>query len=286
MPFKDPEVAKAYLEANKEKMYARNREYYKKNKDLLREKRFEDKKKWREANKEKRKEQMKSYWEKNREILLEKHRKYHYENKDVLNKRCREWYKQNKDYYTCKTPLCSTVARLEKYKGYCLRCFMFNFPDVPIVYNYKIKEKHFQDFLQNTYPAENLEFDKGTKACSQRRPDCVFERFTHIIIVECDEYQHRDYDTTCEIARINELFTDFADRPIVFIRFNPDEYMDKNGVKQPSCFRTVDRFGVLTISNKDTWNDRLQSLKQSIDYFFETIPLEPITIINLFYDEE
>ena len=92
---------------------------------------------------------------------------------------------------------------------------------------------------------------------------------THIIIVECDENQHKDYDTTCEIARINELFTDLGDRPIVFIRFNPDAYDNKH-----SSFKYHKISGVPIIHNIDEWNGRLEILKNCINQYIQTIPSE------------
>ena len=66
--------------------------------------------------------------------------------------------------------------------------------------------------------------------CSSKRPDFIFDLFTHTIIVECDEFKHRKYDTTCEIDKLNATFTDLGDRPMILLRFNPDkskEYQSK-----------------------------------------------------------
>ena len=51
----------------------------------------------------------------------------------------------------------------------------------------------------------------------------------HIIIVEIDENAHINYDSSCENKRLMELSQDLGFRPIVFIRFNPDDYIDKEG---------------------------------------------------------
>jgi len=61
-------------------------------------------------------------------------------------------------------------------------------------------------------------FDKQTGGCSKMRPDVFIDKFTHVVIIECDENQHKD--TSCENKRTMELFQDFGNRPIVFIRFN------------------------------------------------------------------
>ena len=54
--------------------------------------------------------------------------------------------------------------------------------------------------------------------------------------VEVDENQHTEYNTTCENKRLCELYQDFGYVPIVFVRFNPDSYIDANGTKVTSCF--------------------------------------------------
>ena len=46
--------------------------------------------------------------------------------------------------------------------------------------------------------------------------------------------QHIDYDCICE-KRIMELSQDIAHRPIIYIRFNPDDYKIK-GEKIKSCW--------------------------------------------------
>ena len=54
--------------------------------------------------------------------------------------------------------------------------------------------------------------------------------FIQIIIVEIDEYQHENITYSCENKRIMEISQDLGHRPIIFIRFNPDEYL-LNGLK-------------------------------------------------------
>jgi hypothetical protein len=72
-------------------------------------------------------------------------------------------------------------------------------------------------------------FDKIVEGgCSRRRPDVRIDMGSHIIIVECDEDQHKGY--SCENKRMMEIFQNCGNRPIVFIRFNPDSYT-KNMIK-------------------------------------------------------
>ena len=111
---------------------------------------------------------------------------------------------------------------------------------------------------------------KVNGGCSQKRPDFLFDLFTHTVIIECNENNHSGYNTTCEIDKLNATFTDLADRPMVLIQFNPDHYERK------SCF---DKEGKLI---KAEWNRRIKVLKKEIQKYIKEIPRDLITIKNLF----
>jgi hypothetical protein len=117
--------------------------------------------------------------------------------------------------------------------------------------------------------------------CSRRRPDAYLDLFTHVLIIECDENQHENY--ICENKRTMELFQDFNNRPIVFIRFNPDSYVV--GIKKIlSSFKIHKISGVPIIRNKKEWNNRLNTLKDVIHKYLGKIPEKEVTIENLFFD--
>lgn len=182
----------------------------------------------------------------------------------------------------CKFEGCYTRAT-NKYKGYCFRCYIYNYPDEPISRNYKIKEKHMTDYIIDNYKDYKICVDKIIdNGCSKRRPDCYIELFSHVIIIECDEEQHKDY--SCENKRMMEIFQDLGNRPIIFIRFNPDKYIDKNGKNIKSCFRYHETLNIPIVDNKKDWDNRLSILKETIDKNINNLPEKEVTIINLFYD--
>ena len=74
--------------------------------------------------------------------------------------------------------------------------------------------------------------------CSKRRPDLFLDLGYQILIIEIDENQHLDYDCSCENKRIMELSQDVGHKPIVFIRFNPDEYCNDE-VRQTYYFTAI-----------------------------------------------
>jgi hypothetical protein len=184
----------------------------------------------------------------------------------------------------CKNDWCKTRANPQsKYENYCVRCFIYQYPEKKISKNYKIKERHVTDFIEEHFKGYPIILDKRVNGgCSKRRPDIYIDMLTHIIIIEIDENQHRNYDNTCEIAKINELFTDFGDRSIIFIRFNPDDYI-KNDIKFQSSFKYHETLGIPMIRDNEEWNNRLQILKQCIQNHIEIIPTET-TFEYLYYD--
>ena len=188
---------------------------------------------------------------------------------------------------TCKTHLCNTLVK-DKYEGYCLRCYMYLFPDKPITRNYKTKEYSTVEFVKNNFLKYNWISDKIIQGgCSKRRPDLLLDLDYQIIIVEIDENQHIDYDCSCENKRIMELSQDLGHRPIVFIRFNPDDYLNCK-INISSCWGIDGRgFCVVKKSKKNEWNKRLETLKSQIEYWCNPINKtnKTIEIIQLFYDQ-
>ena len=109
--------------------------------------------------------------------------------------------------------------------------------------------------------------------------------FSHVIIIEVDENQHNGYDGSCENERLMLISQDLAYRPIVFIKFNPDSYINENGVKITSPWKKTTTG--ISLSDKSTldWNDRLDVLVEKFNYWCENVPEKTITIEKLFFTE-
>ena len=183
----------------------------------------------------------------------------------------------------CKSPLC---ASNENYEGYCLFCFMYTFPDRPVARNYKTKERAVADFVLKIFPDFTWIIDKTIQdGCSLRRPDLLLDLGYQVVIVEIDENQHNDYDCSCENKRIMQLSLDVNHRPIVFIRFNPDDYL-KGEENIISCWG-INGNGICVVKKKKEWEERLEILKEEIEYWCEEENQtdKTVEIIQLFYDE-
>ena len=187
---------------------------------------------------------------------------------------------------TCKTHLCSTRVQ-EKYDGYCLFCYMHLFPDKPVSRNYKTKEYAVVEYIKTKFPTLNWIADKTINGgCSKKRPDLLLDLGYQIVIIEIDENQHIDYDCSCENKRIMELSQDLGHRPIIFIRFNPDDY-EKDGKIISSCWGQNNK-GICVVkkSKNEEWTKRLSVLEQHINYWItpENNTNKTIETIQLFYD--
>jgi hypothetical protein len=82
------------------------------------------------------------------------------------------------------------------------------------------------------------------------------------IVLEVDENQHKSYACECEVIRMVQIYQDFGGIPILFIRFNPDLYIDNLGNKhdhESSDNRRKHLFDLLRgldnrIALKETWD--------------------------------
>jgi hypothetical protein len=185
----------------------------------------------------------------------------------------------------CLSEWCLTYAS-NKYEGYCLFCYIHLFPEKPISRNYKTKEKTVVDSVIETFPQMTWVSDKKVdNGCSRKRPDLLLDLGYQVIIVEIDENQHNTYDCSCENKRLMELSQDIGHRPIVFIRFNPDDYIDMNGTKISSCWK-LQKTGILAINRLKIkeWASRLDVLKTQINYWLTNNTSKTIEIIHLYYN--
>ena len=194
--------------------------------------------------------------------------------------------KDRKDYCNICSPntfckLCNYTVKNKKYDQYCSRCFYYLNPDIEQSRHYKTKENLVVSELKSDFNNIEYELDKYIKgACSKRRPDIRIELFTHSIIIEIDEKQHiqKDY-TSCDTKRMMEIYQDLGYRNIIFLRFNPDGYLNDQNKRIRSCFDKNNN-----ICNKKNWNERINTLKKSINYHINNIPEKSIIIEYLYYN--
>ena len=167
-------------------------------------------------------------------------------------------------------------------------CFVNNpaNSDNPLIRNYKTKERCVADAVLERFPYFTWKTDKAVDGgCSNRRPDLLVDMGSHLVIVEIDEDQHTDYTCSCENKRLMLLSQDVQHRPIVFIRFNPDGYLDKNGELVRSCWRLNQRGIMSIVKNKEReWGERLSALMEQIQYWVDNPTEKTVEVVELFYN--
>jgi hypothetical protein len=109
------------------------------------------------------------------------------------------------------------------------------------------------------------QIDRG--ACGKERPDRLFDLGDKIVIIECDEHQHKDRVCLCEQTRMINIGQSMGGVPVYFIRFNPDDY---NSVAPP-----------VSLSNRyELCGDLIQNIMdQSV-----SVPYALVSCIYLYFD--
>ena len=169
--------------------------------------------------------------------------------------------------------------------GFGIITFSEGKPQVTVATNYKTKEKDVVERITETFVGFNWVADKKVQdGCSRRRPDLLLDMGSHIIDIEIDENKHTNYDCSCDHKRLMELSRDLQHRPIVFIRFNPDSYTNQEGILVKSCWK-LNKLGVMKIlkTKEKEWEERIDTLKQQIQYWIDNPTEKTIEIIELFY---
>lgn len=162
---------------------------------------------------------------------------------DVRNPRCRSCHL----FYVTRKKLCS----------YCSP-------------HSTIKQKTREMLVVNRLTEEKILYEHDNSigfVCGNYRPDVKIDADTHFVIVEIDEDQHRQYDTSCEIARMLNIHQAIGMR-CVFIRYNPD------------VFRVHDK--VTKVPTKI----RLRTLVDQVKYHMSTLPDEEISVYRMYYNND
>lgn len=176
--------------------------------------------------------------------------------------------------FFCK--LCHHVAASKKYKGYCMNCYVYTFPDDELSKNARCKsdELKVKVYLAEKIPGfiHNRRIWLGDCAVPYRRfLDFHIMIGNTLVVIEVDENQHKYYNKEDEKLRIHEVLNNIGlDKKMVFIRFNPSPYKCEG-----------------TNVDMDTRLDALgKQAQETIEYLESGAEYEDIHHeIKMFYDE-
>lgn len=175
---------------------------------------------------------------------------------------------------------CKMTINHGQYRPYCAPCYYHLNPDVPCTRNYLTKQRYLYDCIKRDITTPLTSYDrKIADGCSLRKPDFFWDCLTHCVVVENDENRHISVE--CEDRRTMEIFQDLGNRPLVMIRFNPDNYRDNEKGLVRGCFK-LDATAKLQVQEGE-WKRRWRALKKEIERSLTTIPEKDVRIEYLFY---
>jgi hypothetical protein len=204
----------------------------------------------------------------------------YYADKGNYPERC-ETHKLETDQNIIETTcnICEQSYYINTDLGVCNGCDLYYGKDKKIR---NPKEERIKDVLL----ANNIEFVSHDKtieyACSKKRPDFIIDRPLFTLILEVDENQHMQYVDECESSRMILIHKDFGGTPVVFIRYNPDKYIDYEGkTKRAAKKRETKLIDLINgLDNRTEWEIPLSAYYMYYDGYQEGID-ELQTLVSL-----
>lgn len=106
----------------------------------------------------------------------------------------------------------------------CQYCLGFTKPEIV-----HAKELRIKSILEaNNIPITTHDITPDD-FCSKKRPDFTIDCGHSVIVLEVDEHQHTSYPCDCEDLRMIQIHQEYGGLPAVFIRYNPDSYINHLG---------------------------------------------------------
>ena len=174
----------------------------------------------------------------------------------------------------CKNISCSSSGNV-KYRYYCTHCFTHLFPKDPLASQVRIKTKEncVRDYLNENMEdfIHDISLWSGNCDCSHRRR-IDFRKLigNTLLCIEVDENQHKRYSEIEEELRYDDLYMIYGGK-FVFIRFNPDVYVDTLGTRvKINMTKRLDELGL--------------EIKKQVERIVNDANTELLEIIYLFYD--
>lgn len=141
--------------------------------------------------------------------------------KDMKLLHCEEHKQMDEQNMVEKECVSCQLPSILDINGHCEHCQPDSFLRAAL-----IKQKSLMSYLDNRgLYGTNTDKRIDDGSCGKERPDRVFELDDKVVIIECDEHQHKDRPCACEQTRMVNIGQSFGGMPVYFIRFNPDDYL-------------------------------------------------------------
>lgn len=175
-------------------------------------------------------------------------------------------YHSTKDEHDMVSVPCSSCGldSIIDEQGLCYYCNPTN--ALKYLHAKELKVKEYLDTHDIIYDQHDKVIDGGK--LGKERPDFLFDRKTHYLVLEVDENQHGSHACECEQARMVNISQSLG-KPTVFIRYNPDNYVKPGKVKKTA--------------NEDH-DTRMAITVEILKMYFDTIPDVFLSVTQLFFD--
>jgi hypothetical protein len=166
---------------------------------------------------------------------------------------------------------CQECGRIDVlFNGKCVNFCCAGEIDKEYKKNQKLKEKRILGILTAEYkePTEyNIRLDRDCGGNNREEKEIGYDFSTHKLFIEVDENQHKSYCEQGEIGRMKNIYHAEGGIPVIFIRYNPDNF--KVGGKRQNLSQAK----------------REELLIKWCKYYEDKIPESPLVVNYLFYDD-
>lgn len=140
--------------------------------------------------------------------------------------------------------------------------------------NLKIKKNNIIKHIKSKFNNFILHNDPINNYFSKSKPDLLLNFSNFIIIIQIDKTK-----------KIFELPKNLESKSIVLIKFNPDSYINQDGIKIKSCWK-INKYNTVEIINTkiSEWNERINILNLEIQYWIDNKEKNNIEVVELFYN--
>ena len=175
--------------------------------------------------------------------------------------------------------VCS-VLEITDDEGKCSRCSEYLVKKLHLRKQRLVKCWLDSDPTLCRYESYDRQIENGS--CGKERPDFVWDTPTHKVILEVDEFQHRERPCECEQTRMVNV-TQSLGMPCLWIRFNPDDFKGQKASLREQHRREL-LTKVLTESLSDIPTSSCDILRIKHLYFDgfqvgQSIPIERMPIL-------
>ena len=166
---------------------------------------------------------------------------------------------------------CQECGRIDVlFNGKCVNFCCAGEIDKEYKKNQKLKEKRILGILTAEYkePTEyNIRLDRDCGGNNREEKEIGYDFGTHKLFIEVDENQHKSYCEQGEIGRMKNIYHAEGGIPVIFIRYNPDNF--RVGGKRQNLSQAK----------------REELLIKWCKYYEDKIPESPLMVNYLFYDD-